>query len=56
VAIAVGLARDRSRLQQLRSTLRRRMEKSPLMHAARFAGNIEAAYRQMWRTWCRAAT
>jgi protein O-GlcNAc transferase len=50
--IAVELANDAQRLQELRSTLRRRMEKSPLMDAPRFAQNIEAAYRQMWRTWC----
>ena len=39
---------------RVRATLRPRMEQSPLMDAPRFARNIEAAYRQMWRTWCRA--
>jgi protein O-GlcNAc transferase len=52
VRIAVALARDLPRLQQLRATLRPRMERSPLMDAPRFARNIEAAYWQMWRTWC----
>jgi protein O-GlcNAc transferase len=52
VRIAVELASDLPRLQQLRSTLRARMEQSPLMDAPKFARNIEAAYRQMWRTWC----
>jgi protein O-GlcNAc transferase len=52
VRIAVALAGDLPRLQQLRVTLRSRMERSPLMDAARFARNIEAAYRQMWRAWC----
>jgi predicted O-linked N-acetylglucosamine transferase (SPINDLY family) len=52
VSIAVALAADLPRLSQLRSTLRQRMERSPLMDAPRFARNIEAAYRQMWRTWC----
>jgi tetratricopeptide (TPR) repeat protein len=28
------------------------MQASPLMDAPRFARNIEAAYRQMWRNWC----
>jgi protein O-GlcNAc transferase len=53
--IAVQLANDFPRLQQLRSTLRPRMEQSPLMDAPKFARNMEAAYRQMWHTWCAAA-
>jgi protein O-GlcNAc transferase len=52
VEIAANLANDLPRLQQLRSTLRQRMEQSPLMDAPKFARNIEAAYRQMWRAWC----
>ncbi len=52
VEIAVHLAKDLPRLSNLRSTLRQRMEQSPLMDAPKFARNIEAAYRQMWRTWC----
>jgi predicted O-linked N-acetylglucosamine transferase (SPINDLY family) len=46
------LAGDLDRLSTLRSTLRGRMERSPLMDAAGFARNIESAYRLMWRTWC----
>jgi predicted O-linked N-acetylglucosamine transferase (SPINDLY family) len=52
VQIAADLARDLPRLAELRRTLRGRMEASPLMDAPRFARNIEAAYRQMWRNWC----
>jgi protein O-GlcNAc transferase len=52
VQIAVALAQDLPKLSNLRSTLRQRMEQSPLMDAPRFARNIESAYRQMWRTWC----
>jgi len=32
--------------------LRQRMLDSPLMDGPSFARDIEAAYRQMWRTWC----
>ncbi len=52
VEIAVGLAKDLPRLEELRRTLRPQMQASPLMDAPRFARNIEAAYRQMWRNWC----
>lgn len=49
VSIAVGLAKDLPRLAELRRTLRLRMRASPLMDGARFARDIESAYRQMWR-------
>jgi len=52
VEIAVKLAGDLPRLEQLRTTLRERMRNSPLTDAPRFARNVEAAYRQMWRAWC----
>jgi predicted O-linked N-acetylglucosamine transferase (SPINDLY family) len=48
---AVELARDGSRLTQLRRTLRQRLQQSPLMDAPRFARNIESAYVEMWRNW-----
>ena len=50
--IAIGLAQDLPRLGNLRAALRERMQNSPLMDAPCFAHNIEAAYREMWRTWC----
>jgi predicted O-linked N-acetylglucosamine transferase (SPINDLY family) len=53
VQIAAALAGDRPRLAELRQTLRTRMKNSPLMDAARFARNVEAAYRSIWRHWCR---
>ena len=48
VAIASELANDLVSLNELRSTLRARMERSLLMDAPMFAANIEAAYRSMW--------
>ncbi len=52
VRIAANLARDTPRLAGMRSTLRQRMQASPLMDALRFARHVEAAFRGMWRTWC----
>jgi protein O-GlcNAc transferase len=51
IRLAVDLAHDLPRLANLRSTLRHRMQQSPLMDAPRFARNIETAYRQIWHTW-----
>ena len=52
VALAVALARDHSRLRELRAGLRRRLERSVLMDANRFARQAESAYRAMWHKWC----
>lgn len=49
VAVAVALASDWPRLAALRRELRCRLERSALMDGSRFAGNVEAAYRQAWR-------
>ncbi len=54
--IAVGLVRDPARLADLRRTLRGRMASSPLSDGPRFARQLEAAYRDMWRRWCAAAS
>ncbi|MGD0464943.1 MAG: tetratricopeptide repeat protein [Tepidisphaeraceae bacterium] len=48
VAIAAELAGDFSGRRELRTTLRERMRRSPLMDGRKFARNVEAAYRWMW--------
>jgi len=50
--IAVSLANDLPRLASLRQELRGRMQSSPLTNAPRFVGNLEGAFREMWRKWC----
>ncbi len=52
VRIAVDLAGDLERLNNLRKTLRERMKRSPLMDAPKFARSVESAYRTMWKTYC----
>jgi protein O-GlcNAc transferase len=54
VRIAVTLAADLPRLECLRSTMRNRMRRSPLLDAPGFARDIEAAYRSLWGRWCAA--
>ena len=49
---ARNLATDLSRLRELRSELRARMQSSPLMNGRRFARALESAYRVTWRQWC----
>lgn len=50
---AIDLARDPGRLQRLRQGLRQRMSASPLTDGKRYTRNLEAAYRTMWRRWCK---
>jgi len=52
VAKAVELARDLGRLGRLRGELRARLEASALGDTARFARDLEAAYRGAWRRYC----
>jgi len=49
---AVELAGDPARLVELRASLRDRLAGSPLCDGPGFARGLEAAYRQMWGTWC----
>jgi protein O-GlcNAc transferase len=52
VELAVHLAGDLPRLNELRGSLRQRMQCSPLMDSGRFAQNVEKVYREVWRRWC----
>lgn len=52
VARAIGLGRDLERVSDLRSSLRGRMQRSPLCDAQMFTRGLEHAYRAMWHEWC----
>ncbi|MCB1914465.1 MAG: tetratricopeptide repeat protein [Rhodocyclaceae bacterium] len=49
---AVALAGRLDELAKLRAGLRDRLSASPLCDGARFAGELEQAWRGMWRAWC----
>jgi predicted O-linked N-acetylglucosamine transferase (SPINDLY family) len=48
---AISLTKDLSSLARLRSSLRRRMQSSPLLDAAGLTARLERAFRDMWKTW-----
>lgn len=52
VRVASGLAHDRDRLCDLRSSMRDRLRASPLLDHAGFARKLEVEFRRMWREWC----
>lgn len=52
VEAAIGLANDPKRLATLRAGLRARFEASAFCDGDRFVGNLDRAYRGMWRRWC----
>ena len=49
VSIALALARDLPRLEQLRGSLRSRFDQSPLRNEKRFAADFEQALRTAWQ-------
>lgn len=55
LARAVALANNPEYSQALRSSLRDRMQNSPLTDAAGFTRELENAYLEMWRRWCASA-
>jgi predicted O-linked N-acetylglucosamine transferase (SPINDLY family) len=52
VEIALKLAGDLKRLEELRESLRSRMAQSPLRDEAGLARAIEFIYRNLWQKWC----
>jgi predicted O-linked N-acetylglucosamine transferase (SPINDLY family) len=55
VEIALALACNPGRLDELRRSLRPRMAASPLCDGRAFARKMEAAFRTMWQDWCAAS-
>jgi len=53
---AIALARDPSRLVEIRANLRQRMADSPALDASGLARNVENAFRTMWHTYCASRT
>lgn len=51
-AKAIELANDLPRLNHYRTTLRAKMQASPLLDRKSFVAKLEQAYRDAWRTWC----
>ncbi len=47
-------ASDLDGLAEVRRTLRERVRRAPFSKAAEYTRELEAAYREMWRTWCAA--
>lgn len=52
-AKAAALAGDLAALAGVRASLRVRLQASPLLDCARFAQELEAQYRGIWKEWCR---
>jgi predicted O-linked N-acetylglucosamine transferase (SPINDLY family) len=52
VDIAAGLAQDRIRRDELRSSLRAHLLSSTLMKPGVVTADAEAAYRALWHRWC----
>ena len=48
---AVAFAQDIAALSELRTTMRERMQTSPIMDGRSFAQDVENAYQKMWQKW-----
>jgi predicted O-linked N-acetylglucosamine transferase (SPINDLY family) len=51
-ALAARQAGNLDGLEQVRTSLRERLRRSPLTDGRAFTRDLEGAYRQMWRRWC----
>ncbi len=51
VRLATELAGDLDRLAAVRTSLRERMSRSPLLDAPRFSRRLEAVFEEMWEKW-----
>lgn len=49
---AIDLAKNRTRLGELRQELRPRMAASPLYQPEQFARDLKALYGRMWKAYC----
>jgi predicted O-linked N-acetylglucosamine transferase (SPINDLY family) len=52
IARCAALAADLPALSRVRDAMRTGLSVSPLLQAAAFTQDLEAAYRTMWRRWC----
>lgn len=52
VSIALRLASDITKLNEIRKGLRGKFRSSPVLNSDQFTRNLEDAYRTMWQTWC----
>lgn len=52
VSIVNKLVTDIKSLAEMRAVLREKLASSPLCDGKLFTGNLENAYRDMWRYWC----
>ena len=53
VDLAIKAAQDKPALATLRSGLRDRMRRSPLLDAQGFTRKVETAFQGMWLEWCK---
>ena len=56
VAKALAFSKELDNLAVIRASLRQKMLASDLCNPKRFADEMEATYRMMWRRWCEKQT